>query len=81
VTIKTKETLSMMQNIKVPCIKAEGSKDGNLHAFEIVNTKWVPENTVLRKLVLFEAGRMAAKYFLKITFFSNMILSLGILKG
>jgi len=52
VTIKTKETLSMIQNMEVPCIKAEGSKDENLHAFEIVNTKWVPENMVLRKLVL-----------------------------
>ena len=49
----------------VPYIEAEGSKYRNLHAFEIFNTKWVLENTVLRKLVISKATRMVAKYFLK----------------
>ena len=78
VTIKTKETLSMIQNMEVPCIKAEGSKDENLHAFEI---EMGARKHGIEKIGTFKAARTAAKYFLKITFFSNMILSLGILKG
>ena len=35
------------------------------HAFEIINTEWVPKNTVLRKLVIFKATRITTKYFLK----------------
>jgi hypothetical protein len=35
----------------------------------------------IEKIGTFKAARTAAKYFLKITCFSNMILSLGILKG
>ena len=52
VIVKTEETLAMVQNVAVPYIEAEKSKDENVHAFNIVNTKWVPENMVLRKLVL-----------------------------
>jgi len=38
VTLKAKETLVMVKNMAIPYIEAEGSKDENLHAFEIVNT-------------------------------------------
>jgi hypothetical protein len=38
VTVKTKKTLVMVQNMIVSYIEAEGSKDENPHAFEIVNT-------------------------------------------
>lgn len=64
-TIKAEETLTMVQNMTIPYIEVEGSKDGNLHAFEIVNTNWVLENSVLRKLVISEATRMTTKYFLR----------------
>ncbi|XP_073261622.1 uncharacterized protein [Populus alba] len=46
VTVKAEETISMVRNVAVPFIEAEDCKDGNLHAFEVVNTEWVPENTV-----------------------------------
>jgi hypothetical protein len=39
----------MVRNVVVPFIEAEDCRDGNLHAFEVVNTEWVPENTVVRK--------------------------------
>jgi hypothetical protein len=51
--------------VAVPYIKVEGSKDGNLHVFEIVNAKWVLENIILRKMVIFEAARITSKYLLK----------------
>jgi hypothetical protein len=38
VTLKAKETLVMVKNVTIPYIKAEKSKDENLHAFEIINT-------------------------------------------
>jgi hypothetical protein len=65
VTVKAEETLSMTKNISVPYIEAEGSTDGNLHAFEVVNAEWVPENTTRRKPEISDAVKMAAKYFLK----------------
>jgi hypothetical protein len=43
VKVKAEETLSMIRNVSVPYIEAKDYKDGNLHAFEIVNTEWVPE--------------------------------------
>jgi hypothetical protein len=49
----------------VPYIEAEKSKDESLHAFNIVNTKWVLENMVLGKPVISEATRMTTKYLLK----------------
>ncbi|XP_073264252.1 uncharacterized protein [Populus alba] len=65
VTVKAEETISMVRNVAVPFIEAEDCKDGNLHAFEVVNTEWVPENTVVRKPEISEATKMAAKSFLK----------------
>jgi len=65
VIVKTEETLVMVQNVAVPYIEAEKSKDENLHAFKIVNTKWVPENMVLGKPVISKATRMTTKYLLK----------------
>lgn len=65
VTVKAEETISMVRNVAVPFIEAEDGRDGNLHAFEIVNTEWVPENTVLRKPEISEATKMTAKIFLK----------------
>ena len=65
VIVKTEETLIMVQNMIVSYIEAEGSKDKNPHAFEIVNTYWVLENMVLRKLIISQATKMATKYFLR----------------
>jgi hypothetical protein len=50
VTVKAEETVSMIKNGVVPFIEADDCKDNNIHAFEIVNIDWVPENTVLRRL-------------------------------
>ncbi|KAL3570669.1 hypothetical protein D5086_027918 [Populus alba] len=65
VKVKAEETLSMIRNVSVPYIEAEDCKDGNLHAFEVVNTEWVPENTVLRRPMISDTARMIAKCFLK----------------
>ena len=75
VTVKAEETISMIQNVDIPFIEAEDCKDDNIHAFEIVNTDWVPENTVLKKPKISEAARMAAQCFLErgISFLYNLI--------
>jgi hypothetical protein len=65
VTVRAEEALTMVRNVSIPYIEAEENKDGNLHAFEVVNAEWVPENTVQKKPKVSEATRMAAKYFLK----------------
>jgi len=65
VTVKAEETVSMMKNVAIPFIETEDCKDNNIHAFEIVNTDWVPENTVLRRPRISEAARMAAQCFLE----------------
>jgi hypothetical protein len=44
--VKAEETLSMIKNVSITYIETEESKDGNLHAFKVVNAEWVPENTV-----------------------------------
>jgi hypothetical protein len=36
----------MIRNMVVPFIKAKYCRDENIHAFKIVNAKWVPENMV-----------------------------------
>lgn len=45
VVVKTKVTISMIRNVVVLFIEVQDCTDGNVHAFEIVNIKWVPENT------------------------------------
>ena len=65
VTVKAEETISMVKNMAIPFLEAEDCTGENLHAFEIVNTEWVPESTVLRKLRISEAARMEAKCFLE----------------
>ena len=65
VTVKAEEAISMMKNVAVPFIEAEDCVDGNLHAFEVVNTEWVPENTIRRKPGISEATKMAARNLLK----------------
>ena len=50
VIVKAEETISMVRNVAVSFIKAEDCRDGDLHAFEVMNTEWVLENTVVRKL-------------------------------
>jgi hypothetical protein len=65
VSVKAEETVSMVKNVAIPFIEMKDCKDENLHAFEIVNTEWVPESTVLRKPRISEAARMAAKCFLE----------------
>jgi hypothetical protein len=49
----------------VPFIKVEDFKDGNIHAFKIMNAGWVPEGTVFRRLEILEAPRIVANCFLK----------------
>jgi len=39
VTVKAEEIISMVRNVAVPFIEAEDCRDGNLHAFEVVNTE------------------------------------------
>jgi hypothetical protein len=63
--VRAEETLSMMRNVSIPYIETEESKDGNLHAFEVVNAEWILENTIRRKPEFSEAAKMAAEYFLK----------------
>jgi hypothetical protein len=65
VTIKAKETISMIINVAVPLIKVENCRDGNIHAFEIMNTECVLENIILRNLKISKATRMATKCFSK----------------
>jgi len=68
-TVKAEETVSMIKkkkkNMAIPFIKTEDCKHENVHAFKIVNTDCVPENTVLRRPRISEAARMAAKCFLE----------------
>ena len=49
VTVKAEETISMIRNVTIPFIEAGDCKDGNIQAFEIINTNWVPKNTLLRE--------------------------------
>jgi hypothetical protein len=60
VTVKAKETISMIKNVVVPFIEAEDCNDEYSHAFEIVNIDWVPENTVIRMPRISGAARRAA---------------------
>jgi len=55
VTINVEETLAIIQNMGVPYIEVERSKDGNLHTFKIVNAERVPEKMVLKKPVISKA--------------------------
>jgi len=64
VTVKVEETVSMIKNMAIPFIEAKDCKDGNVHAFEIINTEWVPENMILKRSKTSEASRMATKCFL-----------------
>ncbi|XP_073260913.1 uncharacterized protein [Populus alba] len=65
VTVKAEETISMVKNVTIPFLEAEDCTDENLHAFEIVNTEWVPESTVLRKPKISTATKMAVRCFLE----------------
>jgi hypothetical protein len=65
VTVKAEETVSMIKNVAVPFIEADDCKNNNIQAFEIVNTDWVPENTVLRRPRISEAARMSTQCFLE----------------
>jgi hypothetical protein len=38
VTVKAKETVSMIKSMAIPFIEAEDCKDKNVHAFKIINT-------------------------------------------
>jgi hypothetical protein len=51
--------------VAVPFIEAEDCRDGNLLVFEVVNTEWVPKNTMVWKLEISEAMKMVAESFLK----------------
>jgi len=62
IIIKARETVSIIRNVVVPFIKVKYYKDINIHAFEIVNAKWVLEGVMLK---VSEAARIAASFFLK----------------
>lgn len=64
-TIKVEETIYMIRNVVVPFIEIEDCNDRNIHAFKIVNIKWVSENIMLRRPKISKTIRMAAKCFLK----------------
>jgi len=49
IIVKTEETISIIRNVAIPFIKAEDCRDGNIHAFEIMNVEWVLEGAALRK--------------------------------
>jgi hypothetical protein len=65
IIVKVKETVSIIRNVVVPFIKVNYYKDIIIHAFEIVNAKWVLEGVVLRELKVSEAARITASFFLK----------------
>jgi len=75
VTVKAEETVSMIKNVAVPFIEAEDCNDEYSHTFEIMNTDWVLENTVIRRPRILKAARRAAQCFLerKIPFQHNPI--------
>ena len=81
VTVKAEETISMIKNVVVPFIEAEDCKDEYSHAFEIVNTDWVPENTMLRMTRISEAARMPLNVFCRAGFHFSITLSPKIQKG
>jgi hypothetical protein len=60
-----KNWVTTVKNVAIPFLEEEDYTDKNLHAFEIVNTEWVPEITVLRKPRISEATRMTTKCFLE----------------
>jgi hypothetical protein len=39
ITVKVEETISMIRNMVVPFIEVRYWRDGNIHAFEIMNAK------------------------------------------
>jgi len=51
----------MVRNVLIPYIKAEERKDGNMHAFEVVNSEWVSKNTIRRKSKISEVAKMATR--------------------
>ena len=65
VIIKVDETTSMLRYMAVSFIEVEDSRDGDLHVFDVVNTKWVPENSMVRKPKILETTKIVAKSFLK----------------
>lgn len=64
-TVKVEETFSMVKNMVIPFIEAKECKDGNIHNFKIVNIEWVSKVTVLRRLKILKASRIAIKCFLE----------------
>lgn len=65
VTIKAEEIIFMVKNMVVPFIEARDYKDRDIHAFKIINIKWVLENIVLRRPMVLEEMKMITKCFLK----------------
>jgi hypothetical protein len=63
--VKAKETISMIKNVPIPFIEAEDCKDKNVHAFEIIYTDLVLDNTIMRRSKILETIRIAAKCFLE----------------
>jgi hypothetical protein len=39
ITVKVEETISMIRNMVVPFFEVRYCRDGNIHAFEIMNAK------------------------------------------
>jgi hypothetical protein len=65
VIIKAENALSLMKNVLIPYIKIYESIYGNLNSFKVVNTMWVLENTMRRKLKISKVVKIAIRCFLK----------------
>jgi hypothetical protein len=65
VTVKAEEIVLMVRNVVIPFIEVEDCKDENNYALKIINTNWVPKNTVLKRSKISKAIRMAVICFLE----------------
>jgi hypothetical protein len=63
IIVKTEEIISIIRNMAIPFIEVEDCRDGNIHAFEIMNVKWVPKGAALRKPRISKATRMVPNDF------------------
>jgi hypothetical protein len=53
----------MIRNVVVPFIEAKDNRDVNINAFEIVNTEWVPEGTMLKRRINMMRSKCANQRF------------------
>jgi len=78
VTVKAKETITMMRNVVKPYIKTEVVKDKDLHAFEIVNVDLISEHTIKRWPELSYVVKMDAKYMIEFDIPPTLVTESGV---